>query len=79
MYLVLQALIIAQTIIPGISIWQKVASIAVAILTGTNIRSDAYYNYACFQALVNNNFIIMSTQRSSCISRLQVLSLFIQA
>ena len=42
MQLVLQALIIVQTIIPGISIWYKVASIAIASVTGANYCPNTY-------------------------------------
>ena len=37
--------------IPVISMWYNVASI-----TGANYYPDIIFNYACCQALVNNNF-----------------------
>ena len=50
---------IVQTIIPGISIWSKVASI-----TGANYCPDTF--------VVRRLLTIMFTQRSSCIGRSQV-------
>ena len=70
-------LIIVQTIIPGISIWYKEASVAIASITGTNYCPDAYFNYACCQTLVKNNVYTRSS-----IGRPQVekhASLFVQA
>ena len=65
--LVLQGLIVVQAITPGISIWQKVASIAVDSITGANYCPDAYL----FMLVVRRLLLIMLTQRSNCIGRLR--------
>ena len=70
-------LIIVHTIIPGISIWWKVASVAIASVTSANYCPEAYLILLVVRSLLT----LMFTRRSSCIGRLQAekcVSLFVQ-